>query len=272
MLSILLRMGGYAPDKARKSYITSTIKIWRLPMRGKINWQTYPLLPLVAIILVSGCQSSYNFKVDAINNPEIASEELKSYTIVSSNAEISESDLEFKEAAEYVRTALSSKGYYEAPDVEHADMIIDISYGVGEPQIDFKTYSNPVYATRGGGYSTVATPVVDGKGNVTYVTTTVYHPPRVEMVGIEEKIVPITTYEKFLRLTSRDNREIDESEGPVQVWSIYVKNKDESDDLRKYLPLMAAASVPHIGENTESQTEVKLKEKDDLVGFVKEGM
>ncbi len=224
----------------------------------------------VAAIFVAGCTSTYTFKVDAISNPEV--EELYSYKIVSTNPEVSEEDLEFKEAAEYIKTALSAKGMYEAPDVEHADMIIDLSFGVGEPQIDFKTYSQPIYATTGGGYSTVVTPVVDSKGNVRYVTTTVYHPPRVEMVGMEEKVVPITVYEKYIRLTSRDNTQTDESEGPVQAWSIYVKNKDESDDLRKYLPLMAAAAIEYLGENTDSQQEIKVKEGDENVSFVKAGM
>ena len=236
------------------------------------HWKLLKALGIdgVAALLTGGCASTYTFKVDAINNPEV--EELYSYKIVSTNPEVSEEDLEFKEAAEYIKTALSAKGMYEAPDVEHADMIIDLSYGVGEPQVEFKTYSQPVYATTGGGYSTVVTPVVDSKGNVRYVTSTVYHPPRVELVGMEEKVLPITVYEKYIRLTSRDNTQTGENEAPVQAWSIYVKNKDESDDLRKYLPLMAAAAIEYVGENTETQQEIKVKEGDDEVSFVKAGL
>ena len=236
------------------------------------HWKLLKALGIagVAALIAGGCASTYTFKVDAINNPEV--EELYSYKIVSTNPEVSEEDLEFKEAAEYIKTVLSAKGMYEAPDVEHADMIIDLSYGVGEPQIEFKTYSQPIYATTGGGYSTVVTPVVDSKGNVRYVTTTVYHPPRVEMVGMEEKVVPITVYEKYIRLTSRDNTQTDESEAPVQAWSIYVMNKDQSDDIRKYLPLMAAAAIEYVGENTETQQKIKVKEDDEKVSFVKAGL
>ena len=227
-------------------------------------------LILIPALLLGGCASPYTFKVDAIKNPD--ANDYKSYKMVSSNAEIDENDLQYKEVAKYVKTTLSAQGLYEAPTVESADMVVDISYGVGEPQIGFKTYTTPVYAIRGGGTRTVATPVVDSKGNVTYRTITIYDPPRREVVDFEERMVPITTYEKYLRLTARDNQEIDASEGPAQVWSIYVKNKDESDDLRKYLPLMAAAAVPYVGENTENQQEIKIKETDEVVAFVKEGM
>jgi len=214
------------------------------------HWKLLKALGIagVAALLTGGCASTYTFKVDAINNPEV--EGLYSYKIVSTNPEVSEEDLEFKEAAEYIKTALSAKGMYEAPDVEHADMIIDLSYGVGEPQVEFKTYSQPVngeWIHRGKLF-------------------------RLELVGMEEKVVPITVYEKHIRLTSHDNTQSDESEAPVQAWSIYVKNKDESDDLRKYLPLMAAAAIEYLGENTDSQQEIKVKEGDESVSFVKAGL
>ncbi len=230
------------------------------------------LITFIAAIVISGCNSTYSFKVDAINNPDPTVKELKSYKIVSSNAQINEEDLEFKEVSHYIKTALSGKGYYEAPDLQKADMVIDVSYGVSEPQTDFKTKTSPIYGRSGGGYRSISTPVIDKNGKVRYVNSTVFTPPRVEMIGVQEQIVPIITYEKYLRMTSRDNREVENNESPTQVWSIYVKNKDESEDLRKYVPLMAAAALPYVGENTENQQEIKIKEEDDIVDFVKKGL
>ena len=229
-------------------------------------------LALLAALILVGCQSTYSFKVDAINNPDPKVKELKSYKIVSSNTQINEEDLEFQEVSQYIKTALSGKGYYEAPAIENADMVIDVSYGVSEPQTDFKTKTSPIYGRSGGGYRTIATPVIDKNGNVRYVNSTVFTPPRVEMIGVQEQIVPIITYEKYLRMTSRDNRDLENNESPTQVWSIYIKNKDESEDLRKYVPLMAAAAIPYVGENTENQQEIKIKEEDDIVNFVKKGL
>ena len=231
-----------------------------------------PLVALFATLVITGCSSTYSFKVDAINNSDPNVKELKSYKIVSSNVQINEEDLEFQEVSQYIKTALSGRGYYEASEIDNADMVIDVSYGVSEPQTDFKTKTSPIYGRSSGGFKTISTPVIDRNGNVRYVNSTVYTPSRLEMIGVQEQIIPIITYEKYLRMTSRDNRDIVNKESPTQVWSIYVKNKDESEDLRKYVPLMAAAAIPYVGENTENQQEIRIKEEDDIVDFVKKGL
>lgn len=231
-----------------------------------------PLVALFATLVITGCSSTYSFKVDAINNSDPNVKELKSYKIVSSNVQINEEDLEFQEVSQYIKTALSGRGYYEAPAIDNADMVIDVSYGVSEPQTDFKTKTSPIYGRSSGGFKTISTPVIDRNGNVRYVNNTVFTPSRVEVIGVQEQIIPIITYEKYLRMTSRDNRDIVNKESPTQVWSIYVKNKDESEDLRKYVPLMAAAAIPYVGENTENQQEIRIKEEDDIVDFVKKGL
>ncbi len=220
--------------------------------------------------LFIGCSTNYSFKVDAISNSEIA--KLYSYKIVSGNDEISEDDLKFKEVARFVKTALSGKGLYEAPSYKSAEMIIDINYGIGEPKVEFKKFSTPVYGMSGGRYSNVRTPVRDEKGNIKYVTTTVYDPPKKEIVGIEEKVVPVTIYEKFLNITARENKPVTNDDVGSQAWSISIKNKDESEDLRKYVPLMTAAALPYVGNSTANQVEVKVKDKDSTVRFVKAGL
>jgi hypothetical protein len=53
---------------------------------------------------------------------------------------------------------------------------------------------------------------------------------------------------------------------------VTVKTKDDQDDMEKYLPLLAAASIAYMGEDTESQEKIVLKETDDDVVFVKKGM
>ncbi len=82
---------------------------------------------LFALLLLMGCETtSRTFKVNAINNPEV--EEGRSYRIVSSDINnVDEQDPQFQEVSEYVRNALSEKGFYETPNAEDAELVINIA-------------------------------------------------------------------------------------------------------------------------------------------------
>ena len=226
----------------------------------------------LALLLSAGCESgsNYTLKVDAVQNPEV--EGLESYQIVSSNAEVSEEDLWFKETGKYVKTALSGKGLYEAPDLESADMIVDIAYGVSELRITFETHSEPIEVEWGGGMKEITIMVNDASGGQYPTQRQVYEPPQREIVGYEDRVGPVRKYKKYLRVTARVNQSEEADESPVQAWSVYVTSEDESDDLRKYLPVLTAASIRYVGKSTDKQEEIELKGKDEIVAFVKAGM
>jgi hypothetical protein len=81
----------------------------------------------------SGCASSYEVKVDSIAKPK--AEDAISYKINNRNVQAAEDSLRHKEAVGFVRTALSGKGMYETTDVARADVVVDLDYGVGPPQV-----------------------------------------------------------------------------------------------------------------------------------------
>jgi len=229
------------------------------------------LLGIVSIALLSGCATSYKFKVDAINNPE--ADHGVSYRIVNQNPEGGETDLRSQEAADWVKTALSGKGLYEAESLEAADMIIELDYGMEEPRTKMSSISTPVYAEVGGGIRYIQVPVTDKDGKVRYTTIAVREPSSRQYVGEQESVIVETVYEKYMRITARQNPKDDESDvDGAQVWSVYVTNEDERNDLRKYLPVMASAAIDFIGEDSETQQEVKLKDTDEVVTFVKKGL
>lgn len=226
---------------------------------------------LGALLLSSGCTASYRVKVDSISHPQPPN--VLSYRIRSVNPNADEGSLRHQEATEYIRTALSAKGMYEAPDIGSADMVVEIDYGVEPPRVVMERSTRPVYAQVGGGvrYDTVAIGT-DKAGNPVYRTVPVYEPTRTEMVGYQDMMTPVALYEKYLRISARENREMEEGRPPAEIWSVHVTSEDESDDLRKYLPILASASMEYIGTDTGTQQTIKLKETDSAVGFVKEGM
>lgn len=222
-------------------------------------------------VLLAGCSSTYRFKVDAIKNQEVETG-AQSYRIVSANPEMDEDDLRFQEAAEYVRTALSSKGMYEAPAGTDADLTVEVDFGIEEPRTKYYTVSEPVYATVGGGTRTVYVPVRDASGKIVYVPQVVYDPPTKELIGFQDRVVSSTVYEKYLRVSARETEVTEGDRPPREAWSVYVSNEDESDDLRKYVPLMVSASMDSINQNSSNQQEVVIKDGDERVTFVTKGM
>ena len=86
-------------------------------MFSKTLWARIALVPIM-LALTAGCSSTYSFRVHAISNPESTGHQ--SFKIVTSDANLSSGDLQFRELSEYVKTALSGRGLYEAPNFESA--------------------------------------------------------------------------------------------------------------------------------------------------------
>jgi hypothetical protein len=228
------------------------------------------LLALPLMLALGGCATgTHQVKVDAIAKPAA---DAQSYRLKSKNPALGEENLRYREAAEMVRTALSGKGLYEAPTEDAADMIVELDYGMETPRTKVERVSVPVYAQVGGGVRYDTVPVTDARGNTSYRTVAVYDPPKTELIGYDEMPRQITIYEKYLKITARENKAGNEGRPPSELWSVQASAEDESKDLRKYLPIMASATVEYIGKDSHQQTVVKVNEKGEAVDFIRRGM
>ena len=227
------------------------------------------IISIGILLIVSGCATTptYTLKVDAISSPKIAETNPQSYIIVNKNPDIDESDLRYQETKEWVKTALSGKGLYEAPNVESADMLIELEYGMEEPHQrsvvvrDFETVRSPPR------YETIWISTPQGP-----VASTVLVPSRSRTIPTQRTVVE-TVHEKYLKVTAiktPDDEAVDTK--AEQLWSVHVTSEDTSDDLREYLPVMASAATDFLGEDSGTQQEVRIKEDDETVIFVKKGM
>ncbi|MSU47905.1 MAG: hypothetical protein EXS37_02245 [Opitutus sp.] len=236
--------------------------------------RTAGLFSLVVLLsfLVSGCStgSTYRVKVDSITKPTASS--AQSFKIKSKDPRLGEESLRYREASDFVKTALSGKGLYEAPSEEKADMIVELDYGMEAPRSKIGRVSTPVYAQVGGGVRYDSVPVTDSRGNTSYRTVAVYEAPRSELVGYDDLPRQVTIYEKYLKITARENKAASEGRPPSELWSIHASAEDESKDLRKYLPIMASATVDYIGQDSTSQRTVKVRADGPGVDFIRKGM
>jgi hypothetical protein len=228
-----------------------------------------------AFFSVGGCKSSsYAVKVDSVARPDASTRaaEPQSYKIHSKNPAVGDESLRYREAAEFVKTALSSKGLYEAPSAETADLIVELDYGIDAPRTKIETVSVPRYGQVGGGVRYEQVPVTDARGNVSQRTVAVYQSPRSELIGFDEMPQRVTVYEKYLRITARVSKPAAEGQPPAEIWRVQSSTEDESKDLRKYLPIMASAAADYIGKGTTNSKVVKIKDSSEVVDFIRKGL
>lgn len=221
--------------------------------------------------LLSGCANTYEVKVDSLAKPK--AEDAIAYKINNRNVQVAEDTLRYKEAVGFVRTALSGKGMYETTDATKADIVVNLDYGVGPPQIRRETVSEPVYITLPGQVRTERVQVgVDRNGNPIYQTVTYQDPPRTEFAGYRDYVITTVVYEKYLRMSALDTKPAAEGRPPSEIWTVDVTSEGESRDIRKTLPVLAAASIDYVGKDSHGQKVIRLKDSDKDVAFVKKGM
>lgn len=225
----------------------------------------------MAALLLAGCATTHQVKVDALAKPN--TENAISYEIKNRNPLVAEDSLRYKEASNMVKTALSGKGMYEAPPNVKADLTINLDYGVGPPQQRKETVSEPVYITVPGQIRTERVQVgTDSQGRPIYQTITVQDPPTTEFAGFREYIVTVVVYEKYLKLSALENKEVPEGKPRQEVWTVDVISEGESRDIRKHLPILAAASIDWIGKDSEGQKTIRIKDTSSDIAFIKKGM
>lgn len=226
---------------------------------------------LAAVLLLAGCATSTEVKVDSLAKPN--AESAVSYELKNRNPLVADDSLRYQEAANFVRTALSGKGMYEAPPGVKPDIVVDLDYGVGPPVSKKETISEPVYITIPGQIRTERVQVgTDSQGRPIYQTITVQDPPTTEFAGFREYQITVTVYEKYLKLSARENAPPVEGRPPNEVWTVDVTSEGESRDIRKKLPVLVAASIDYIGKDSQGQKSIRIKDTDSDVAFVKKGM
>jgi hypothetical protein len=235
------------------------------------GWLHRVLSLAAASLLLAGCATTHQVKVDSLAKPD--AENSISYELKNRNPLVADDSLRYKEAANLVKTALSGRGLYEAPANTKADLIVDLDYGVGPPQMKKETVSEPVYITIPGQIRTERVQVgTDSQGRPIYQTITVQDPPTTEFAGFREYIVTVIVYEKYLKLSARENKEPVEGRPAQEVWTVDVTSEGESRDLRKNLPVLVAASIDFIGKDSQGQKTIRIKDSSSDIAFVKKGM
>lgn len=91
------------------------------------------LLALAVIALLGGCANTrFISSVNALAKTN--AQTLKRYVLLPGTKEIDAEDLEFQEFSAYVDKVLTKKGLIKVGDVQASEIIVFLSYSIGDPQ------------------------------------------------------------------------------------------------------------------------------------------
>ncbi|MBI3903345.1 MAG: BON domain-containing protein [Nitrosomonadales bacterium] len=209
------------------------------------------LLILLAALL-GGCaginaRPTITVNVDAIASGQASYK--KTYWLMPGNAGISIDDLQFQEYAGYIRRGLISSSFRESQKLEDADIVIFVSYGIGDPQLHTSTYSLPVWGQTGYSGSMTTGTVNSYGGNLSYNSYTTYT-PTYGITGYSTHIQQVTTYFRYLVLDAYDIDAYKRDKKFSQVWRSTTTSTGSTGDLRYVMPALVIGSFKNWGVST----------------------
>jgi len=180
----------------------------------------------------------------------------------------SPNDLQFQEFSGYINKALISQGFTPTENIEEAELVIFLGYGIGEPEEHLYSYSIPMWGQTGiSSASTYGT--VNTYGNFGSYSSRTTYTPSYGITGYTSRTGSYITYFRYILLTAFDLNEYRKSQKTVQVWKTTITSSGSSDDLRRVFPALVGASKEYIGTNTGQKIKVVLEESDKRVLEIK---
>lgn len=220
-----------------------------------------------ALLFLTGCVSGPSFSV-SINS--IASKEVsgkRKFFVLPGNAGVPAADLQFQEAKGLLANVLRSKGFSEVP-FDQAEMVVFLSYGIGEPETSTSSYSIPVFGQTGGGTSTFnATTTAPGTSSTT--RGTISQPVTYGITGYQTGTRTSTTFTRWFRANAVDLEAYNRNGEMRYLWDTRAASIGGTGDIRVVLPIMFAAAKGSIASDTGRVISTSLKEDDPRVFEVK---
>ncbi|KPK14272.1 MAG: hypothetical protein AMK69_29185 [Nitrospira bacterium SG8_3] len=229
-----------------------------------MSWHRLTMI-LVALFLV-GCSPKIAVRIDSIVAQGTVLQG-RNYILYSGMTGTSVDDLYFREYGTYFLEVLKRNGYRQVNQPEDADLAIYFSYGItGGTEVHY-TYTRPVYAIVGGETVDIRETETDAAGGKIKTTKTVTIPSTSRVVGVETRRESYTVFTAHAVLEAKEihGTKAQTDNSMQTLWQTTITTTSKLDDLRRIMPVMAAASVPFVGKNTGEIVTVKLRDRDAQV-------
>lgn len=239
----------------------------------------------VAGMLLSGCVTSrtpaFVVNVNSIAAP--LATERKTFAIVPGNEGVPANDLQFNEYAECLTRALLMRGFNIATNANDVDCLVQLTYGISEPENRQETYAVPIIGQTGiSSAYTTGTAVSFGSasrygstasyGGQTYYSGSTQYTPTYGITGMYTGVRNYTVFHRQIRIAAFDLKAARKSNSdgiPPQLWVTTLSSTGFSGDLRRAAPVMIAASLSFLGRNSGQSVPVILREQYAVVKAVR---
>ena len=218
------------------------------------------LLAVLLCLGLCGCATEppqFVISVDSINNNEAITQ--KSCVVTPGMQGVPPDDLNFKEYAGYVKRVLTLKGCVLSEDMQTADIVVFLGYGVSEPKEHVYTYSTPIWGQTGVSSANTTGTVFSSGHNANIMATTTYT-PSYGVVGASTHSGTFVTYTRQISLVAYDMKIYRETKREKQLWKTEIVSTGNCGDLRVVFPILLAAATKYIGENTEQKVITTIQE------------
>jgi hypothetical protein len=205
------------------------------------------LLVWVCTAFLGGCArccESYQVRVNSVSSD--AAIAAKDYALVPGMEGVREHDLKFREYSEYVHRGLQRKGFNQV-ECESADVIVVVGHGVREPTTHYYIETHP------------AASKTDWNRH--------YYGPYGWQTGLDS----YKTYTRYLIVGGYEAERFRQSEGKdlIELWKTTVETTGLSCNLRRVMPVLAAAACDYVGRDTGGKVDITVGEADRKVRSIK---
>ncbi len=212
---------------------------------------------LFAVLLLASC-TSFNISISSLSSGEINYKQ--KIFLMPGDQNIDRSDLLFIEFSKDVSLALRRNGFEVVEDIDSADQILFLVYGISDPKN--QTVSIPQFGKTGVKSSTTTGSVNVWGNRANYRGTTTYNYD----YGITGyNTVNRNVYTRVLLMNAYDWKAYQKNQQVRQLWQTQIVSTGSSSDLRLVFPYLALASENYIGRNTGKAINVKIYESDSRV-------
>lgn len=235
------------------------------------HWKALKMMCVIFIFgLFQGCvASSQNFlvKVDAISSiPK--NTEWVSYQILPASNDLQNDSLQYNEYKAFISSTMSYRDYLLLNPVITPKVMVLLDYGIGDPQEHTTSFALPIINQTGVSSATTTGSVISN-GNIATITGSTTYTPTYGITGFQSFSRRSVTRLKYIMLEAVDYNKFLETGIIDSMWRVTITENGPIDDLRRVFPVMLAAAIPYIGENTFQRKSINISETDIAVVKIK---